>query len=75
MFSWLIFSILLILLIPNKFSDNILKKNGCLESYTKYAIFESKEFSINDDMYFVIFLGYKDDNFLIYEYFDSIEEA
>ena len=75
MSSWLIFFKFLTLFIPSLLYQKLLEKYGDYESYSKYAIFVSNDFSVDEDMYFTLTISCECDEDLKYEYFDSIEEA
>ena len=74
--SKIIHFILLTLGIKNIISVELLTKYGSLISTTKYPIFESKAFSIDEKMHFMVKTSDSEHEFsLLYEYFNSIEEA
>lgn len=60
-------------LIINILSTEILKKNGSIKTKDEF-VFESKEFSIGDKMYFTIKSEYDCDDYLYYEYFDDSDD-
>ena len=61
-------------LIINVLSFEILQKYGTLKTWDDHIVFESKDFSIGDEMYFSLKTVNYCDDYLYYQYYDNIDD-